>query len=176
MLLRKGTSRWPIVVSAPAWAGQVVSSIPGSDGYISHIHWAYDYLDPFGVLWVHMAWHKKCVKKNVKMMTLLLISSRKPNVHCALCIHWNRRRQHSTCRICIPCVLWTKLIAPTITSNTGICWLDIITAALLDLILPVLSDCAVIMWLIPRVCFTPLCVFYVDVMLCCTVHSVYNIE
>ena len=22
-----------------------------------------DYLGPFGVLWVHMAWHKNCVKK-----------------------------------------------------------------------------------------------------------------
>ena len=40
-----------------------VSSIPGSVGYISHVHWAYDYLGPFGVLWVHMAWHKNCVKK-----------------------------------------------------------------------------------------------------------------
>ena len=35
----------------------------GSVGYISHVHWAYDYLGPFGVLWVHMAWHKNCVKK-----------------------------------------------------------------------------------------------------------------
>ena len=42
---------------------QVVSD-PGSVGYISHVHLAYDYLGPFGVLWVHMAWHKNCVKKN----------------------------------------------------------------------------------------------------------------
>ena len=33
--------------------------------YISHVHWAYDYLGPFGVLWVHMAWHKNCVEKKV---------------------------------------------------------------------------------------------------------------
>ena len=32
-------------------------------GYISHDHWAYDYLGPFGVLWVHMARHKNCVNK-----------------------------------------------------------------------------------------------------------------
>ena len=46
---------------------QVASSIPGSVGYISyplaHVHRAYDYLGPFGVLWVHMAWHKNCVNK-----------------------------------------------------------------------------------------------------------------
>ena len=42
---------------------KVVSSIPGSVGYISHVHWAYDYLGPFGFLWVHMAWHKNCVEK-----------------------------------------------------------------------------------------------------------------
>ena len=42
---------------------QVVSSIPGSVGYISHVHRAYDYLGPFGVPWVHMALHKNCVKK-----------------------------------------------------------------------------------------------------------------
>ena len=52
-----------LVVSAPAWTEQVVSSIPGRVGYISHVHWAYDYLGLFGVLWVHMAWHKNCVKK-----------------------------------------------------------------------------------------------------------------
>ena len=35
---------------------QVVSLIPGSVGYyISHTHCAYDYLGPFGLLWVHMA-------------------------------------------------------------------------------------------------------------------------
>ena len=26
--------------------------------------WANDYLSPFGVLWVHMAWHKNCIKNN----------------------------------------------------------------------------------------------------------------
>ena len=31
---------------------KIVSLIPGSVGYISHVHWAYDYLGPFGVLWV----------------------------------------------------------------------------------------------------------------------------
>ena len=38
---------------------QVVSSIPGSVGYISYpmfiVHGTYDYLGPFGVLWVYMA-------------------------------------------------------------------------------------------------------------------------
>ena len=48
----------------PLGTEQVVSSIPGSVGYISHVHWAYDYLGPFGVLRVHMAWHKNCVKKS----------------------------------------------------------------------------------------------------------------
>ena len=42
---------------------QVVSSIPGSVGYISHVQRAYNYLGPFGVLWVHMARHKQCVRK-----------------------------------------------------------------------------------------------------------------
>ena len=32
--------------------------------FISHVHRAYDYFGPFGVLWVHMAWHKNCVNKN----------------------------------------------------------------------------------------------------------------
>ena len=53
------SSRW----SRCARTEQVVSSIPGSVGYISHVHGAYDYLGPFGVLWVHMAWHKNCVEK-----------------------------------------------------------------------------------------------------------------
>ena len=35
-------------------------------GYISHVHWAYDYSVTFGVLWVPMAWHKKCATKNKK--------------------------------------------------------------------------------------------------------------
>ena len=30
--------------------------------YISHVHWAYDYLGPFGVLWIHMAWHKNVLR------------------------------------------------------------------------------------------------------------------
>ena len=46
----------------PIGTEQVVSSIPGSVGYISHVHWAYDYIGLFWVLWVHMAWHKNCVK------------------------------------------------------------------------------------------------------------------
>ena len=32
---------------------------------ISHVHRAYDYLGPFRVLWVHMAWHLNCVKKTI---------------------------------------------------------------------------------------------------------------
>ena len=32
---------------------------------ISHVHIAYDYLGPFRVLWVHMAWHETCVKKSI---------------------------------------------------------------------------------------------------------------
>ena len=31
---------------------------------ISHVPRTFDYLGPFGVLWVHMAWHKNCVKKS----------------------------------------------------------------------------------------------------------------
>ena len=30
---------------------------------ISRVHRAYDYSGPFGVLWLHMAWYKNCVKK-----------------------------------------------------------------------------------------------------------------
>ena len=33
----------------------------------SHVYWAYNYLSPFGVLWVHMARHKNCVKKREQM-------------------------------------------------------------------------------------------------------------
>ena len=40
---------------------------------ISHDHRAYNYLGPFGVCWVHMAWHKNCVKK--APMTIALIIS-----------------------------------------------------------------------------------------------------
>ena len=40
----------------PLGSEEVVSSIPGSVGYtIFHVHLAYDYLGPFGVLWVHVA-------------------------------------------------------------------------------------------------------------------------
>ena len=49
------------LVGFPLGTEQVVSSIPGSVEYIFHVHWAYDYLGPFGVLWVHMAWHKNFV-------------------------------------------------------------------------------------------------------------------
>ena len=61
------SSLWPSG-SLPLGTEQVVSSIPGSVGYISHVHWAYDYLGPFGVLWVHMAWHKNCVKKTWRII------------------------------------------------------------------------------------------------------------
>ena len=43
-----------LVVSAPAWDG-TGCEFDSSVGYISHVNWAYDYLGPFGVLWVHMA-------------------------------------------------------------------------------------------------------------------------
>ena len=33
--------------------------------YIMFNHGAYDYLDPFGVLWVHMARYKNCVKQKI---------------------------------------------------------------------------------------------------------------
>ena len=45
------------------WDATILSSTTWSN--ISHVHWAYDYLGPFGVLWVHMAWHKNFVKKNI---------------------------------------------------------------------------------------------------------------
>ena len=32
---------------------------------ISHVHRAYVYLGPFRVLWIHLAWHKNCVKKTI---------------------------------------------------------------------------------------------------------------
>ena len=56
-----------LVVSAPAWdrTGREFDSWQCRI-YISHVHWAYDYLGPFGVLWVHMAWHKNCVKKKLQ--------------------------------------------------------------------------------------------------------------
>ena len=64
-------SGWPsevrhcgLVGSLPFGTEQAVSSIPGSVGYISHVHWVYDYLGPFGVLWVHMARHRSCVWKS----------------------------------------------------------------------------------------------------------------
>ena len=38
--------------------------VPGRVGYKSHVHQAYDYLGPFGVLWVCMAWCKNCAWKN----------------------------------------------------------------------------------------------------------------
>ena len=52
-----------LVVSAPAGTEQVVSLIPGSVGYIFHVHWAYDYLGPFGVLWVYIWLDTKIVLK-----------------------------------------------------------------------------------------------------------------
>ena len=52
---------WECLSLWPSGTEQVVSSIPGSVGYISHVHWAYDYSGPFGVYWVHMAWHTNCV-------------------------------------------------------------------------------------------------------------------
>ena len=54
-----------LVVSALAWDGTgcEFDSWQCRVGYISHVHRAYNYLSPFGVLWVHMAWHKNCVKK-----------------------------------------------------------------------------------------------------------------
>ena len=56
-------SHFGLVVSAPAWDGtgckfdsrQCRIYIPCSLSL-------YDYLGLFGVLWIHMAWHKNCVK------------------------------------------------------------------------------------------------------------------
>ena len=46
-----------LVVSAPAWDGTGCEFDSWQcQIYIPHVHWAYDYLGPFGVLWVHMAW------------------------------------------------------------------------------------------------------------------------
>ena len=53
-------SLWPSGIGSRLWRIRL-SSIPDSVGYISHVHWPYDYLGSFGVLWVHMAWHKNCV-------------------------------------------------------------------------------------------------------------------
>ena len=45
---------------------QVASSNPGSVNYvISHVHRVYDYSGPFGVLLLHMAWYKNCLKKYI---------------------------------------------------------------------------------------------------------------
>ena len=45
------------------WNGLAVSD---TIIFISHVHRAYDYLGPLGVLWVHMAWQQKIVlKKNL---------------------------------------------------------------------------------------------------------------
>ena len=52
-------SLWPSGIGSCLGRNRLWVSIPGSVGYISHVHWAYDYLGSFGVLWVHMAWHKK---------------------------------------------------------------------------------------------------------------------
>ena len=42
---------------------QVVCSSLGGVGYISHVHRAYNYSGPFGVLWIQMAWNKDNLKK-----------------------------------------------------------------------------------------------------------------
>ena len=63
-------SLWPGGIGSRLGTEQVVSSIPGSVGYKLYpifieptITWVPSYLGPFGVLWVHMAWHKNCVEK-----------------------------------------------------------------------------------------------------------------
>ena len=44
---------------------QVASSSPGwKYNIVSHVHKAFDYLGPFRVLCVHMAWYKSCVQKS----------------------------------------------------------------------------------------------------------------
>ena len=51
---------------------KVVSSIPGSVGYISHVHWAYDYLGTFGSLGTYgltQKLFKKKKKNNAKTWT-----------------------------------------------------------------------------------------------------------
>ena len=54
-----------LVVSVHAWdrTGHEFDSWQCRIYIISHVHWAYDYLGPIRVLWVHMAWHKNCVEK-----------------------------------------------------------------------------------------------------------------
>ena len=69
-----GDATGGLVVSAPAIGrNRYVSSIPGS-GRIYHpiVHWAYDYLGPFGVLWVPYGIDTKIVfeKKKKKYSTL----------------------------------------------------------------------------------------------------------
>ena len=57
-----------LVVSAPVWDGtgcEFDSWQCRIYNYISHVQRAYDYLGSFGVLWVHMAWHKNCVKNEI---------------------------------------------------------------------------------------------------------------
>ena len=43
-----------------------MSSIPGSVGYISHVHRAYDYLGPSGSLGTYGLTQKLCLKKKKK--------------------------------------------------------------------------------------------------------------
>ena len=57
-------SLWPSGIGSHLIRNRLWVLIPGSVGYISHVH-SYNYLGPFGVLWVHMAWHKNCVEKNI---------------------------------------------------------------------------------------------------------------
>ena len=72
MTVNHELSLWPSGVGSRLGREQVVSSIPGSVGYISHVRRAYDYLGPFGVLWVHMAWLKNCVGKKIWLLSILL--------------------------------------------------------------------------------------------------------
>ena len=50
--LEKRPSLWPSGIGSRLGTEQVVSLIPGSVGYISHVDWAYDYSGSFGVFWL----------------------------------------------------------------------------------------------------------------------------
>ena len=70
----------------------VASSIPGSVGYISCVHWAYNYLGPFKNLgslsppWVPSTYvgHKNCVKKSAFMFFCLSLYELRNSFICIL--------------------------------------------------------------------------------------------
>ena len=83
----------------PLGTEQVVSSIHGSVGYISHVHWAYDYLGPLiGVLWVHIAWHKNCVKTEQNLLLSFSRNFARPQRLTTICDHLWRWRLNGRLR------------------------------------------------------------------------------